>query len=95
MPARLGEDHARAKRLARGIQGLPGIVLDAESIETNIVIFGFERPDLSTAEFLAKLKEKGVLALALAGGIRFVTHKDVGDGDVDRAVQAFKEILAA
>ncbi len=94
MPARLREDHDRAKRLAREIQDLPGVKLDAESIETNIVIFGFEHPKLSTADFLARLKEKGVLALALGVGIRFVTHKDVGDEDVDRAVKAFKDILS-
>ena len=49
---------------------------------------------LSTADFLEKLKGKGVLALSLPGGIRFVTHKDVGDEGVDRAVSAFHEILA-
>jgi threonine aldolase len=32
--------------------------------------------------------------LAVSGGIRMVTHKDVGDEDVDRAIRAFHEILA-
>jgi threonine aldolase len=94
MPSRLGEDHVRAKRLAEGIQGLPGIGLDAASIETNIVIFTFDHPHITTPEFLARLKERGILALALGVGIRFVTHKDVGDEDVDRAIGAFREILA-
>jgi threonine aldolase len=39
------------------------------------------------------MKDKGILALAVSGGIRMVTHKDVGDDDVDRAVKGFKEIL--
>lgn len=93
MSSRLREDHDRARRLARGIQGLPGVEIDAESIETNIVIFGFAHPNWSAADFLARLKERGILALALAGGIRFVTHKDVGDEDVDRAIVSFQEIL--
>ena len=42
---------------------------------------------------LDKMKEKGILALAVSGGIRMVTHKDVGDEDVERAVKAFREIL--
>jgi threonine aldolase len=42
---------------------------------------------------LERMKEKGILALAVSGGIRMVTHKDVGDEDVDRAVMAFNEIL--
>ena len=42
---------------------------------------------------LEEMKERGILALAVSGGIRMVTHKDVGDEDVDRAIAAFKEIL--
>jgi len=94
MPARLKDDHRRAKALARGIAGLPGITLDPERIETNIIIFGFAHPKLTIAALLAALKEKGILALSLAGGIRFVTHKDVDDEDVDRAVAAFRATLS-
>ncbi len=93
MTERLKEDHARAKRLASGIHKLPGIVLDPDNIETNIVIFGFDHPKILVPEFLEKLKAKGILALAVASGIRFVTHKDVGDDDVTRAIGAFEEIL--
>ncbi|HYA48894.1 MAG TPA: GntG family PLP-dependent aldolase [Burkholderiales bacterium] len=93
MVGRLKDDHTRAKTLARGISGLPGIRLDPASVETNIVIFGFEHPKLSVGVMLEKMREKGVLALAVSGGIRMVTHKDVGDEDVDRAIKAFKEIL--
>jgi len=94
MPGRLKDDHQRAKTLARAIAGLPGITLDPGKIETNIVIFGFAHPKYSIAQFLAALKEKGILALPLAGGIRFVTHKDVDDEDVERAIAAFRAILA-
>jgi threonine aldolase len=94
MVERLEDDHARAKTLARGISGLPGIKLDPATVETDIIIFGFEHPTLSCAVLLEKMKEKGILALAVSGGVRMVTHKDVGDGDVDRAIRAFKEILA-
>ena len=94
MPPQLKEDNERAGRLARAIQGFPGIVIDPALIRTNIIIFGFKHPSLTVPAFLAKLKEKGVLAMSVSGGIRFVTHKDVGDADVDRAVAAFREILA-
>lgn len=93
MIERLKEDHERARKLAESIAGLPGIELDPAIIETNIIIFGFNHPKISKQEFLVKLKEKGVLALQLANGIRFVTHKDVDDNDVDLAISAFKEIL--
>jgi len=95
MVDRLKEDHVRAKRLAEGIESLPGIILDASLIETNIIVFYFEHQDLSIPQLLDKLSQRGILALAVFGGIRFVTHKDVDDEDVERAIAAFREILAA
>jgi len=94
MVGRLKEDHIRAKKLAEGIGGLPGVKIDPSTVETDIVIFGFDHPSISVPAMLEKMKEKGVLALAVSGGIRMVTHKDVDDEDVDRAVNAFREILA-
>jgi threonine aldolase len=93
MVDRLKEDNARAKRLASVIAEMPGILLNPAKIETNIVIFGFDHPSLSIPEFLTKLKEHAILALATTGGIRFVTHKDVDDEDIDKAIQAFEKIL--
>ncbi|MDH7512610.1 MAG: GntG family PLP-dependent aldolase [Clostridiales bacterium] len=93
MTGRLKEDHIRAKNLALSIAGLPGIRLNPEEIETNIVIFGFAHPKITIPEFLSRLKERRVLALATTGGIRFVTHKDIDDEDIDRALAAFSEIL--
>lgn len=92
---RLKEDHKRAKKLALSISDLPGISLDPDHIQTNIIIFGLNHPQISIPEFLAKMKERKVLALATTGGIRFVVHKDIDDGDVDRAISAFGEILSS
>jgi threonine aldolase len=94
MVDRLKDDHARAKALALGISGLPGITIDPKTVETDIVIFGFDHPALTAPALLEKMREKGILALAIYGGIRMVTHKDVGDEDVDRAIRVFREILA-
>lgn len=93
MLPQLKEDNERAGRLARAIQGLPGVVIDPSLVRTNILFFDFKHPALTVPEFLAKLKEKGVLGWEFPGGVRFVTHKDVGDADVDRAAAAFREIL--
>lgn len=94
MVSRLGEDHRRAKKLAMEIHDFPGIGLNPDFVETDIIIFKFDHPELSADEFIAKLKEKNVLALATpAKDIRFVTHKDIDDEDVERAVTAIREIL--
>ena len=96
MTGRLGDDHRRAKTLARGIAAFPGVKIDPVPVETNIIIFWFEHPKFSVPAFLGELQKRGILALPAPGGIgiRMVTHKDVDDGDVDRAIAAFKTILS-
>ena len=94
MVDRLREDHERAHRFAASIADLPGIGLNVEHIQTNIVIFSFQHPKWTIPAFLEELKKRGILALATRGGIRFVMHKDVDDEDVYEAVEAFQEILA-
>jgi len=94
MVERLREDHDRAKRLARAIASLPGIRLNPEEIETNIIIFGLNHPRWTVPAFLAELKARHILALPVSNGIRFVTHKDVNDDDVDRAIEAFSDLLS-
>ena len=93
MRGRLKEDHERARKLALAISEIPGIILNPEHVQTNIIIFDFDHPNLSISDFLAKLKERKILALATKGGIRFVTHKDITDKDVEIAISAFQEIL--
>jgi threonine aldolase len=94
MVDRLKDDNANAERLASAIARLPGVLLDPAIVQTNIIIFGFEHPRYSVPDFLSELRENRVLALATpAGNIRFVTHKDVGDEDVDRAIQTFHKLL--
>jgi len=94
MVERLREDHDRAKRLARAIASLPGIRLNPEEIETNIIIFGLNHPRWTVPAFLTELKARHILALPVSNGIRFVTHKDVNDDDVDRAIEAFSDLLS-
>jgi threonine aldolase len=87
--ARLAEDHARAKRLARGIAGLPGVEIDDSAVETNIVLFDVR----DAPSFIGQLKEHGVLAAGVSGTtVRLVTHLDVGDADIERAIDAIRKV---
>ncbi len=90
---RLPEDNARAKRLAEKISGFPGITLDPGLVDTNIIIFGFDHPKYTIPEILSELRKEKVLALATTGGIRSVTHKDVDDTDLERAVETLQKLL--
>jgi threonine aldolase len=83
---RLSEDHLLAQRLADGLQGIEGLVVEAP--QTNILfvdLVGAARE--KSAALLAHLKARGVLITGLYR-LRFVTHLDVDAADVDRAVDA-------
>jgi threonine aldolase len=87
---RLAEDHARARRLAAGLAELGGVEIDPESVDTNIVIFTV--PD--GAAFCAALEAEGVRMGALdARRVRAVTHLDVDDAGIDRALEAARAAL--
>ena len=90
-PKLLERDHRNAKRLAQGLAEIPGISIDPEKVVTNIVIFDVAEAKLSAAEIVAKLREKGVLAIGFGSQIRMVMHLDVAEADVDAALSAMKE----
>ena len=90
---RLADDHALAQRLAAGLEGLEGLVV--EPPQTNIVfvdLVGSAREQ--SGALLAHLKAQGVLITGLYR-LRFVTHLDVDAAGVDRAVQAVRQFLSA
>jgi threonine aldolase len=89
MVGRLHEDHARAARLADAVaERWPGCGLDPATVRTNIVAFTHAEPD----KLLAHLEDRGVLAHAIAPGtVRFVTHHDVDDAGVMRAIAALRD----
>ncbi|HEY0296209.1 MAG TPA: low-specificity L-threonine aldolase [Bordetella sp.] len=87
---RLAQDHANAERLAAGLKGLPGV--KSLSHATNMVFVEF---DPAVCEGLtAALAAQGILMLASYGGpTRLVTHLDVTEADIDRAIAAAKAYL--
>jgi threonine aldolase len=90
---RLAEDHANAQVLAAGLTGLPGITLDPDTVETNIVVFG-----LADAEnFCARLEAEHNVRMGSLGPdlIRAVTHHDITTAGVRHAVQAVAALLRA
>ena len=95
MTGRLRIDNENAKALAEGIADLPGVTLAPDIIDTNIVFARFEPPAPPAEEVAGALEERGVLCIPLGQGlIRFVTHFDVDETDVERLVEALRDVLA-
>lgn len=75
---RLGEDHANAHLLAERLTNVKGVVLDLNTVQTNIIVFRTAPGTPDAATIVARAKENGVLALAFAPRVvRAVTHMDV------------------
>jgi threonine aldolase len=95
MVDRLAEDHANARRLAQGLQGLPGIDIDLSRVETNMV-FGDCRPPLTAAAFIDGCREVGVLLdQASPSRWRMVTHRGVSAPEVDYAIDAVRRLFGS
>ena len=88
----LAADHRRARRLAEALAGHPAFEIDPAKVRTNIVIASLGDPG-SADRILAELRGHGVLAGPMGPGrIRFVTHLDVDDRGLDRAIDALGKI---
>jgi threonine aldolase len=85
-PKDLKRDHALARALA---EGLARLGLKVEPLETNMVYL--EVPD--PQGFLERLKAQGVLAGAVGGRVRFVTHRDLRDEDIPQTLEAVDRAL--
>ncbi len=99
MTGRLAEDHANARFLAGELSALPGVTIDMDSVQTNMVILDYAGPDGRDAAWLrGALAERGVLSLVrppvgrLAAMLRLVLHNDVDRAACGRAVGIFREV---
>jgi threonine aldolase len=93
---RLADDHERARRLAQGLEAA-GVPVDLEQVETNFVQIDVGPLRLSPKEALERLRnhDVGLSMTAHPTRLRAVTHLDVTDDDVDRAVELIPRALGA
>lgn len=90
---RLAEDHANARLLAEGLNGLGPFRVDMDRVQTNIVIANING-DLTADSVLAKMKDAGVWAVPFGPKrVRFVTHLDVSRSDCEEALDRIGKVL--
>jgi threonine aldolase len=93
MVERLREDHEQARRLAAGLLELPGVLLDPASVQTNILMFRLAGGAPACSRWLAAARSRSVLCSQLtADTVRLVTHRHIGEEEVERALAVFREV---
>jgi threonine aldolase len=93
-PKRLWMDHENAKLLARGLAAIPGISLNADKVQTNIVIFSLEGSGMQSPEFISELRKRNILLLPVDDiRVRMVTHLELDRAAIDRTIESVSEIM--
>jgi threonine aldolase len=93
MVARLPDDHRTAKRLAHGLHKIDSSIVDPALVETNLVRATVRASGSKAADLSAALKQRGIMVSPCAAwDLRFVTHRHIGDAEVDQAISAFAAV---
>ena len=83
-------DHARARRLAEGLREA-GWQVVGEARTNHVFVRLSDEAQRDLAGFLA---ERGVTVATRGPVLRLVTHRDLSDDDIERAIAAFAEFTA-
>lgn len=93
MRDRLAEDHVRARHLAEGLVSVPGLTVDLDAVQTNIVVF---RPPAGS-DFTAAadaFRAEGILVSGFGQkGLRMVTHYQIDDAAIERTLAVASRIF--
>ena len=98
----LADDHRRAKTLANALNAIDGITVDLPRVQSNLVYFDLDGAHPlagSGADFVPflvrRLADRGVLLTGSPTRLRAVTHLDVDDEGIARAIDAIQFVMAS
>ena len=94
MTRRLGEDHARAKKIALELAKIPGIIINPDEVDINMVFFAYPpaKDPKVVASILETFKKRNIIAGHRGNGLfRFATHYWISDDDVQTILSASRE----
>ncbi|HAT8498787.1 TPA: low-specificity L-threonine aldolase [Vibrio vulnificus] len=89
--AQLKVDHANAKALAQGLSELPGVHVNPDFVQTNIVFAKLD-DSVDIDAIAQKLAEESII-ITPGNPIRFVTHKDISRQDIDLFLEKLRFFL--
>jgi threonine aldolase len=93
---RIADDHARARRLAEG-WAAAGLPVDPEATETNFVHIDIAPLGLTMPDAIARAEAVGVGISDTVNPtvLRALTHLDISDDDIERAIDLVPDALGA
>ena len=88
----LADDHRRAARIDEGLGDIDGIETTAP--DSNIVVADVAGTGLNADEFVGRIEQHGVLAVAFGETtVRFTTNWDVDDDDIEQAIDSVRTAI--
>lgn len=95
MVERLADDHTNARFLAEELNKLDGLKIDLETVQTNMIYCDISQLKVQVTTFLEILKDKGILVSPVPPSrIRLVTNRHVSREDINKTIEAFKQVIA-
>lgn len=92
---RLPEDQRRARMLAEGLDQIPGLSVDLEVVQSNIVVVKPD-PSLDKLALTVALRGAGVLVSDFGvRGLRMVTHYEISDADIKEALEIVSNVTSS
>ncbi len=93
MVDRLALDHATAKRLALGLHTIDASLVSPHEVETNLVKVTLRKEGRDAVVWAAELAKHGIRVNPCERhALRFVTHRHIGEAEVDAAIAAFADV---
>jgi threonine aldolase len=88
----LAGDHARARRLAEGLQTIPGFGVAMERVQTNLVVAEVRHG--SAAALVSRLDAAGVRLRAIGPRqVRTQTHRMISAADIEEALDRIAAVM--
>jgi threonine aldolase len=93
MVDRLADDHANASRLALGLHEIPGVKIDLERVQTNMVYVDFEGTGVAGDALESELRQRGILSRPAYDRVRLVLHHGIDSADVDFVIDTIRDVI--
>jgi threonine aldolase len=90
---RLKEDHENATILANGLAQIRGIIINLETVQTNIVRYDLANLELNSTIFISELEKYGIKAGGSGTGMRMVTHRMINLEDINYTLRIIRKII--